>query len=272
MTILADLPAGYTPGDIVTIRHTIWTVRRDDYASLTETDRRALSKLAVWPGLDQAAIDLIALVLDERKPLPLDDSAATLLHSLLTVLPAVSDNDLIPTLAPTVELDNAPATRALITLAALTIEHDGQPGGELLRSALLAAIRAAWPHLPINQAPAAAGRLIVQARRRMEDAEQTQPPTLPPFTSDGTRADLTHIPHSITVEPVTPELRRVSELPHSATLVVVERHAGRLAKVCSTTDVDVADYASWGYSVTIEDLARGIAGTYGATFVTTPAA
>ena len=90
--------------------------------------------------------------------------------------------------------------------------------------------------------------------------------------SDVTRADLAHVPHSITVEPITDELRRDSDLPADATLVVVERHEGRLAKVCDTTDVHVAEYAEWGVNVTIEDVARGIAGTYGATYVETAAA
>lgn len=86
------------------------------------------------------------------------------------------------------------------------------------------------------------------------------------------RPDLAHVPHSITVEPITPGLRRDSDLPAHATLVVVERHAGRLAKVCGTTDVSVADYTEFGHAVTIEALARGIAHTYGATYVEAAAA
>ncbi len=81
------------------------------------------------------------------------------------------------------------------------------------------------------------------------------------------RFDLAHVPHSITVEPITPELRRGTELPDNATLVIVERHAGRLAKVCNATDAHAAEHVSWGYDVTVEALARGIAGTYGATYV-----
>ncbi|GAA3550452.1 hypothetical protein GCM10022419_033350 [Nonomuraea rosea] len=95
---------------------------------------------------------------------------------------------------------------------------------------------------------------------------------LPAWKDDATRADLAHVPHSITVEPITPELRRDSGLPAHATLVVVERHAGRLAKVCGTTDVSVADYTEFGHAVTIEALARGIAHTYGATYVESAAA
>lgn len=94
---------------------------------------------------------------------------------------------------------------------------------------------------------------------------------LPHFKADITRADLEHVPHSITVEPITPDMRPDHELPREATLVVVERHHGRLAKVCNSTDAHVAEYVSWGYDVTIEDLARGIAGTYGATYVEAPA-
>ncbi|MET8866514.1 hypothetical protein ABZW11_26550 [Nonomuraea sp. NPDC004580] len=71
----------------------------------------------------------------------------------------------------------------------------------------------------------------------------------------------------LTIEPITADLRRDTELPTEATLVVVERHAGRLAKVCSTTDTHAADLASWGHAVTIEDLALGIAHTYGAVYV-----
>lgn len=84
------------------------------------------------------------------------------------------------------------------------------------------------------------------------------------------RADLAQMPHTITVEPLTLELRRDSDLPTHATLVVIERHHGRLAKVCSSTDAEIADYVSWGYKVTIEDVARGIAGTYGATYIAAP--
>ncbi|MFI6296756.1 hypothetical protein ACIBEJ_34560 [Nonomuraea sp. NPDC050790] len=56
-----------------------------------------------------------------------------------------------------------PLHRALSTLAANYLEHRGQPGGDLLLSALQAAIRAAWPQMPISEAPAVAGRLIGQA-------------------------------------------------------------------------------------------------------------
>ena len=94
---------------------------------------------------------------------------------------------------------------------------------------------------------------------------------IPPCEHDDARADLAHVPHSITVEPVTPELRNGTDLPDGATLVVVERHAGILAKVCDSTDAHVADYVEWGYKVTIEDVARGIAATYGATYVEAPA-
>lgn len=81
------------------------------------------------------------------------------------------------------------------------------------------------------------------------------------------RADLAQMPHTITVESLTPELRRDSDLPAHATLVVIERHHGRLAKVCGSTDAEVADLVSWGYQATIEDVACSIAGTYGATYV-----
>ncbi|MEU7743342.1 hypothetical protein [Nonomuraea sp. NPDC049158] len=94
---------------------------------------------------------------------------------------------------------------------------------------------------------------------------------LPPWKHDVTRADLAHIPHSITVEAITPELRRGSDLPAEATRVVVERHAGRLVKVCSTTDVTLASFARYGSNLTLERLARGIARTYGAVYVGCPA-
>lgn len=80
------------------------------------------------------------------------------------------------------------------------------------------------------------------------------------------RADLAGLPHTITIEPITPELRHDIHPPTTA-LVVVERHHGRLAKVCDSTDAHIADYVRWGYNVTIEHVARGIAGTYGAVYV-----
>ncbi|MEV4287381.1 hypothetical protein AB0K40_17895 [Nonomuraea bangladeshensis] len=81
------------------------------------------------------------------------------------------------------------------------------------------------------------------------------------------RPDLAGRPHTITVETITPELRRDSDLPAAATAAVIERHHGRLAKICNATNVDVADYVSRGYQVTMEDVAQGIAHTYGATYV-----
>jgi hypothetical protein len=51
-------------------------------------------------------------------------------------------------------------------------------------------------------------------------------------TTDPTyRPDLAQKAHTITVEPLTTELRRDTDLPPTATLVVIERHAGALAKV-----------------------------------------
>lgn len=85
------------------------------------------------------------------------------------------------------------------------------------------------------------------------------------------RPGLADVPHSITVELITPELRRDSDLPDAAALVVVERHAGRLSKVCDVTDITAAWYAQNGQHVTIDDLAHGIAKTYGATYVEDPA-
>lgn len=92
-------------------------------------------------------------------------------------------------------------------------------------------------------------------------------PAASPRLPDDERSDLAGVPHSVTIEPITALLRGSSDLPAHATLVVVERHAGRLAKVCDTTDVHAARIASWGHEVTIESLARGIADTYGATYV-----
>lgn len=81
------------------------------------------------------------------------------------------------------------------------------------------------------------------------------------------RPDLAQHPHTITIEPITPELRGDTSLPEAATLVVVERHHGRLAKVTGSTDAEVADFVSEGYDVTIEAVARAIANLYGATYV-----
>lgn len=86
---------------------------------------------------------------------------------------------------------------------------------------------------------------------------------------EGDRPDLAHVPHSITVEGITPYLRRDTDLPAEATRVVVERHAGRLAKICtSANDAAIAASAEFsGSGFTIEDSARATASTYGATYV-----
>lgn len=65
--------------------------------------------------------------------------------------------------------------------------------------------------------------------------------------------------HSVGVEPLTDELRRLTTVPDGATLAVVERSSGQAVKVC-TTDAQAN-------GVSIEDMARSYARTYGATYV-----
>lgn len=64
--------------------------------------------------------------------------------------------------------------------------------------------------------------------------------------------------HTVAVEPFTPSLRLQAHVTGSATWAVVERYAGRLVKVCATGD-DPAALSVQG---------RGVAGAYGATFLT----
>jgi len=67
--------------------------------------------------------------------------------------------------------------------------------------------------------------------------------------------------HSIGVEPVTAELREHDRsLPDAATLAVVERSHGLAVKVCATDARDL-------HGVSMEDLAKSYAHTYGATYV-----
>lgn len=170
---------------------------------------------------------------------------------------------------------------ALETLAAHNAEY-GNSGSQ--RTMLIAAILAANGHATgddavelarngYDQRVKDAGTIADDMVKRIRRAKLTAiDDALPHCQHTDERPDLAHEPHSITVEPVTPELRRDSDLPDDATLVVVERHHGRLAKICTTSnDLTVAEYVEWGYDVTIEDLARGIAKTYGATYIATPA-
>lgn len=170
MTIIADLPAGYTVGDGANIRKAIWDVQLASYTTLSRHDWDALAKLYLWPGLDQAAIELIALICSARQPLPLDDVSATLLHSLLKLMPSPTFGELSAWMdAQKPQTDSA--ERAVATLAAHVAERESEPGGDLLRSALLATVRAARPDLSIHEAPALAARLVEQARQAMELAD-----------------------------------------------------------------------------------------------------
>jgi hypothetical protein len=170
MTSIADLPAGFTLGDLTDMRKTVWDVQLADYSTLTDRDRTALPKLATWPGLNQAVIDLIALIVSGQQALPLDDDDATILQGVLKVLPTPTIAELTQWRGLHPDRETSPAGRALATLAAHVAEREDEPGGDLLRTALLATIRAAWPELPIAEAPATAARLLEQARRDMHAA------------------------------------------------------------------------------------------------------
>jgi 2-keto-3-deoxy-galactonokinase len=65
------------------------------------------------------------------------------------------------------------ADRIVATLAAYVAERELEPGGQLLRGALTAAIRAGLPEVPIADVPAMAARLVDVARR--EQAEGSEP-------------------------------------------------------------------------------------------------
>jgi hypothetical protein len=79
-----------------------------------------------------------------------------------------------------------------------------------------------------------------------------------------TRADLAHFAHSVTIETITSDLRAHGDLPAEATRVVIERHEGRVAKYIGT-DLDVDNVTFPDH--TIEQSARTIARTYGATYI-----
>lgn len=81
-----------------------------------------------------------------------------------------------------------------------------------------------------------------------------------------TRDDLADQPHTITVEHITDNLRTYGELPADAKQVILERHHGRIAKWCGT-DQDLPDPAWTNEPITIEQAARNLAHTYGATYV-----
>jgi len=67
--------------------------------------------------------------------------------------------------------------------------------------------------------------------------------------------------HSVGVEPVTLQLREHDRsLPATATLAVVERAEGCFATVCAHDARDLR-------GVSLEDMARSYANTYGATYV-----
>jgi hypothetical protein len=170
MTSIAELPAGFTIGDLADMRRAVWDVQLRDYAALTARDRTALVRLATWPGLGQEHIDLIALITSGQQPLPLDDAAAELLQLLLSLLPSPSVAELIEW-KKTQSREDSPVGRALAVIAAHVVEQEDGPAAEVLRFALVSAVRAAWPHLPLHEAPRLANRLIVQARRDLQAAE-----------------------------------------------------------------------------------------------------
>ncbi|MFC7382809.1 WhiB family transcriptional regulator [Sphaerisporangium rhizosphaerae] len=82
------------------------------------------------------------------------------------------------------------------------------------------------------------------------------------------RLDTAHPPalsmrHTVGIEPVTAELRRLDpSVPAGAVLAVVERTGGRFGKVC-TTDLHAAKQGTGD----LESCARGYAHAYGAHFV-----
>lgn len=297
MTILSPAPTQtqhtdslLTGVDVLDIEAAIHNVAYHGVAP-TIRDRQALALLTYDRAVCRAMpAMLIERILDGTYTLPLDERRAGLVLRLRDRLPAVSQQDEdawlakedgVETAAQPVEPVAGPVERAERIIAARAARHNDSTGDALkwaLR-VLVAEMAHAAPS-PISDAEQYAAhehadRLVEQAARdhqAAEHGEQPAAPTLPTWKHDVTRADLAHVGHSITVEPITDDLRRDSELPAEATLVVVERHAGRLAKVCDTTDVHVAEYAEWGVNVTIEDVARGIAGTYGATYVKAAAA
>ncbi|MEU4576655.1 hypothetical protein [Nonomuraea sp. NPDC023979] len=171
MTSIAELPADFTLGDLADMRRAVWDVQLRDYTTLTAHDRTALVRLATWPGLGQDHIDLIALITSGQQPLPLDDAAAELLQLLLSLLPSPSVAELVEW-KKTQARDDSPVGRALAVIAAHVAEQiDAGATADALRFALVSAVRAAWPHLPLHEAPRLAARLIVRARRDLQASD-----------------------------------------------------------------------------------------------------
>ncbi|MFC4122089.1 hypothetical protein [Nonomuraea zeae] len=276
MTIIATLPDGQkhagllTDFDVMDLAEAIRNVVRWNCDSLNPRDRQALALVTYWNELGRDDCILLAAIVKGDLLLPLNNRASDRLLNLSGQLPHVGE-------------DVQHAWLAAHDAAALHRVADGKAWPEdmwivhrLASSApstsdITDVERAAMQEIDWDRM---LGRCATMVLRQFADRliAGAPKPAVPPCQHADERPDLAHVEHSITVEPITPELRRDSDLPDEATLVVVERHHGRLAKVCSSTDAEVSDYVSWGYKITIEDVARGIAKTYGATYVETASA
>jgi len=258
------------PFDVLDVSEAIRNAVSPHCTSLNPRDRQALAHLTYLPGLRGITRMLLAKLATSTATLPLPDALA------MHLMDVNGDNALLPVID-----DVQDAWLAAHRAAALRRVADGRPYPE--DAWIVNSYASAWA-CDLTDVERAAmqdvawdgtlGRCQVAVLRQLADRliAEAPAPAVPPCRHTDVRLDLADVPHSITVEPVTPELRRGTELPADATLVVVERHAGRLAKVCNSTDAHVADYIEWGYNITIEDVARSIARTYGATYVeTTPA-
>ncbi|MEV0826415.1 hypothetical protein [Nonomuraea rubra] len=259
------------PFDVLDIAEAIRNAVRHDCTSLNPRDRQALALLTYAPGLRGITRMLVAKLANGTAMLPMPDMLAVHLMGIW------GDHDLLPL----IDEDVQEAWLAARDAAALRRVADGRAWPEDMW--IVSSFASTYNTHGLSEVEHAAmqdvawdgtlGRCQIAVLRQIADrliAEAPKPPTPPVCQHTDERPDLADVPHSITVEPITPELRRDSDLPDEATLVVVERHHGRLAKVCTSTDAEVADYVSWGYDLTIEDVARGIAKTYGATYVETP--
>ncbi|WP_433516456.1 hypothetical protein ACQP2T_13340 [Nonomuraea sp. CA-143628] len=257
--------------DVLDVSEAIRNAVSPHCTRLNPRDRQALAHLTYELGLRGITRMLLSRLANGTAALPLPDGLATHLMGVH------GDHDLLPV----IDEDVQDAWLAAHDAAALRRVADGKAWDEDMWLVHSLTSRMTCCDSDITDAERAAmqdvawdgtlGRCQVAVLRQLADRLIAEAPkvTLSPCQHTDERPELADVPHSITVERITPELRYGTELPDDATLVVVERHAGRLAKVCNITDAHVADYTEWGYDVTIEDLARGIAGTYGATYVET---
>ncbi|MEV0993466.1 hypothetical protein [Nonomuraea sp. NPDC050202] len=264
----AGLPL--TDFDVLDIAEAIRNAVRHDCTSLNPRDRQAIALLTYAPGLRGITRMLLAKLANGTAMLPMPDMLAVHLMGIW------GDHDLLPVQPEDVQ----EAWLAARDAAALRRVADGRAWPEDMW--IVSSFASTYNTHGLSEVEQTAcqdvawdgtlNRCQVAVLRHLADRLIAEAPKItPPCQHTDERPDLADVPHSITVEPITPELRRGTELPDDATLVVVERHHGRLAKICNTTDDHAAAYREWGYDVTIEDLARGIAQMYGAVYVEAPA-